>query len=158
VVAGAVVAVTVVLVAAVTAASRAWSTTREDTQRTTASLEATRADIVRTEDDLDTASADRDTARQTLGDRIAALATRRDERDDAQQGLDVVTLLLGQVQSQLAASQADLQLRTSRLDAFNRCLVGVAQALNQAAVNDTNGLLATVRSIEGVCATAGVAL
>jgi hypothetical protein len=47
---------------------------------------------------------------------------------------------------------------TARLDAFDRCLIGVAQALNQAAVNDTGGLMSTIRSVEGACAQAGVAL
>jgi chromosome segregation ATPase len=152
------VVVVVGLVAGVTGARRAWSDTRDATERTEASLRATRSDLARTHDELATATADRREAQTTLGDRVATLATRQDERDDAQHGLDVVTLLLTQVQSQLAASQADLQDRTTRLDAFNRCLVGVAQALNQAAVNDTDGLASTVRGIEGVCAQAGVAL
>jgi hypothetical protein len=148
----------VALVAGVTGARRAWSDTRAATERTEASLHATRSDLARTQDELATATAARHEAQSTLGDRVALLATRQDERDDAQHGLDAVTLLLTQVQSQLSASQADLYERTARLDAFNRCLVGVAQALNQAAVNDTGGLMRTVRGIEGVCAQAGVAL
>ncbi|HEV7758532.1 MAG TPA: hypothetical protein VGO78_06070 [Acidimicrobiales bacterium] len=152
------VVVAVGLVAGVTGARRAWSDTRDATERTEASLHATRSDLARTQDELATATADRHEAQSTLGDRIALLATRQDERDEAQHGLDVVTVLLTQVQSQLAASQADLHDRTARLDAFNRCLVGVAQALNQAAVNDTRGLVATVHGIEDVCAQAGVAL
>jgi hypothetical protein len=156
-IAGAAVAV-VMLVAVVTVASRAWFDTRDATDRTVAELEATRADIRRTDDELASATADRRQAQATLGNQIAALATRQDERDDAQHGLDVVTLLLAQVQAQLAASQADLQDRTTRLDAFNQCLLGVAQALNQAAVHDTNGLISTINGIESVCAQAGVAL
>jgi hypothetical protein len=152
------VVIAVALVAGVTGARRVWSDTRDATERTEASLRATRSDLAHTQDELATATADRHEAQSTLGDRIALLATRQDERDDAQHGLDVVTLLLTQVQSQLAASQADLHDRTVRLDAFNRCLVGVAQALNQAAVNDTRGLASTVHGIEDVCAQAGVAL
>jgi septal ring factor EnvC (AmiA/AmiB activator) len=155
---GGAVLVAVVLVAAVTTARDAWTSTREDTERTTASLESTRADIARTEDDLAAAEDQRDTARQSLGDQVAALATRQDQRDDAQDGLDLVTLALVQAQDQLTASQADLEMRKANLDAFNRCLVGVAQALNQAAVSDTDGLLRTIRGIEGVCTTAGVVL
>ena len=146
------------LAAGVTWSWRAWFATRDATDRTVAALHETQADVARTEDALAAATADRAAAQSTLGEQVAALATRQDQRDDAQHGLDTVTLLLVQVQAQLTASQADLQDRTARLDAFDRCLVGVAQALNQAAVNDTNGLMATVHGIEGVCAQAGVAL
>jgi hypothetical protein len=147
-----------VLVTAMVVAGRAWASTRDATERTNTALADTRADIRRTGDELTIAANDRDAAQATLGDRVAALASRRDERDTAQEGLDVVTLLLFQVQGQLQASQTDLFLSTARLGAFNRCLVGVAQALNQASVNDTGGLAATIRRIEGDCAEAGVEL
>lgn len=147
-----------VLVAGVTVASRAWFSTRDATDRTHASLAATRSDIGRTEDELATATDERLAAQSTLGDQVAALATRQDERDVAQANLDVVTLVLVRAQGELTASQTGLVQDAVRLDAFDRCLVGVAQALNQAAVSDTNGLAATIRDIEGVCAQAGVDL
>jgi septal ring factor EnvC (AmiA/AmiB activator) len=150
--------VAAVLVTTVTVAGRAWFSTRDVTDRTVAELRDTQADVARTEDELAAATDERLAAQSTLGDQVAALVTREDERDDAQDGLDIVTLLLARVQAQLTASQTDLEQRTTRLDAFDRCLVGVAQALNQAAVNDTNGLMSTIRGIEDVCAQAGVAL
>ena len=146
------------LVAAVTVATRAWTSTREATERTTASLAATRSDIDRTEGDLATATDERQAAQSTLGDQVAILALRQDERDDAQRDLDVVSLVLARAQGQLTQSQVGLVQSTARLDAFDRCLIGVAQALNQAAVSDTNGLMSTIRRIEGVCAEAGVVL
>ena len=36
--------------------------------------------------------------------------------------------------------------------------MGVAEALNQAAAGDTNGLGATMREIDGTCAAAGAEL
>lgn len=150
--------VALLLGVAVTVATRAWSSTREATERTRSTLADTRADIRRTESDLATATGERRAAQATLGDQVAALAARRDERDAAQADLDVVTLILAQAQAQLTASQVDLIEGAVRLDAFDRCLVGVAKALNQAAVGDTGGLAATIRGIEGDCAQAGVAL
>jgi septal ring factor EnvC (AmiA/AmiB activator) len=156
-VAAGLVAVALVTVA-VTVATQAWFSTRTASERTTASLTATRAEIRRTEDDLADAADEHRTAQATLGDQVAALADRRDEHAAAQADLDVVTLMLAQVQAQLTASQVDLVESAVRLDAFGRCLVGVAQALNQAAVSDTDGLARTIRGIEGDCARAGVAL
>ena len=75
-----------------------------------------------------------------------------------QRNLDVVTLVLTRAQGQLTQSQVGLVQSAVRLDAFDRCLIGVAQALNQAAVSDTRGLAATIDRIEGVCAEAGVVL
>jgi hypothetical protein len=141
----------------VTVASRAWTSTREATDRTNASLAATRADIGRTEAELATATDERITAQSTLGDHIAVLATRQDERDASQDALDVVKLVLVQAQGQLNESQVGLVQSTARLGAFDRCMIGVAQALNQAAVNDPT-LMNTIRAIEGDCAQAGVAL
>lgn len=146
-----------VLVVAVTVASRAWTSTREATDRTNASLAATRADIGRTEDQLATATDERIAAQSTLGDQVAALATRQDERDASQDALDVVTLVLARAQGELSASQVGLVQSTARLGAFDGCMIGVARALNQAAVNDPT-LMNTIRAIEGDCAQAGVTL
>ncbi len=62
------------------------------------------------------------------------------------------------MEAQLDAATADLEDRTTRLDALDRCLLGVAGALNQVAVGDTDTLAATVSSIEGTCARAGAVL
>ena len=65
---------------------------------------------------------------------------------------------LADLQAQLSASSADLAASTGRLATLQECLVGVAEALNQAAAGDTNGLATTVREIEGTCAAAGAEL
>jgi cytochrome c556 len=73
-------------------------------------------------------------------------------------GLDDVVDVLEGLEAQLAAARTDLEQRQARLEAFDRCLLGVAQALNQAAVSDVDGLVTTVGAIEADCAAAGVAL
>ncbi len=107
---------------------------------------------------MDTATADLDAQQATLGDELATLDTRRSEADAAQDTLDSTSLLLTALRAQLSEATADLEVRTTRLDALELCLVGVAEALNQAAVGDTAGLAATVRDVEGRCTEAGVDL
>ena len=148
----------VVVVVGLGVAARVWAGTRDATERAAATLHDTRAELARTRHDVDTASADLDAEQATLGDELATLDTRRSEADAAQDTLDSTSLLLTELRAQLSEATADLEDRTTRLDALELCLVGVAEALNQAAVGDTAGLMATVRDVEGQCAEAGVDL
>jgi chromosome segregation ATPase len=151
----------VVVVAAIVGvgvAARAWFDTRDETERTEATLHDTRDELARTRDDLDTADVQLEEVRTTLDDELATLGVRRSERDAAQEALDAASLVLVDLEAQLEAATADLEDRTTHLDALDRCLLGVAEALNQAAVGDTGGLAATVSGIEGTCAEAGAEL
>ena len=139
-------------------AVRWWDGTRDATARARSELRTTEADIGDVEDEL----ADAETVRQgeaaRLADELVTLSARRDERDAVREGLDSLVTTLTDLEAQLSAAKADLENRQARLAAFDRCLLGVAQALNQASVADVNGLADTVDGIEGDCAAAGVAL
>jgi hypothetical protein len=137
---------------------RAWIDTRDATERTTASLRDTRAELAQARDDLAGASADLGVARDALEDDLITLDLRESERDAAQANFETIERMLDDAEAQLAASSADLDDRTRRLDALNRCLVGVSQALNQAAVADTDGMAVTIDRIEATCAEAGALL
>ena len=65
---------------------------------------------------------------------------------------------MAELQGRLAASTADLAASTWRLATLQECLVGVAEALNQAAAGDTGGLGTTMREIDGTCAARGRAV
>jgi septal ring factor EnvC (AmiA/AmiB activator) len=152
------VVVVVVTVVGVGVATRAWFETRDATDRAAAALRDTQNELARTRDDLATATVELEAGRVTLGSELATLAARQSEREAAQGTFDATSLLLADLEAQLEAATADLEDRTARLDALDRCLVGVAEALNQAAVGDTDGLAATVRSVEDTCAEAGAEL
>lgn len=137
---------------------RAWFGTRDATTRTVAELHDTRTELARVEDDLDAALADLADAQATLSDGLTARDARRSERDAAQRALDEAIALLGDAQAKLATSRTELLNQTATLDAFDRCLQGVSEALNQIAVGDTSGFRATISGVEGVCATAGASL
>jgi chromosome segregation ATPase len=156
--AGLIAASIVLLLVSVGVARRAWLDTRDATDRTVADLHDTRAELAQARDDLATANAEYDATVAKLSEELGALGVRRDESEVAQQSLDDVELVLAELEAQLAVAEADLGNRTSRLDAFERCLVGVVEVLNQAAVSDTDGLAATLRRIGGTCAEAGVTL
>jgi len=136
----------------------AWLDTRAATDRTGADIRFTRGELAQVRDDLAAATALYDEAQSSLGDELEALVARRDESEVAQASLDAVNQVLAELEAQLAVAEADLGSRTSRLEAFDRCLVGVVEVLNQVAVSDTDGLATTLGRIGGVCAEAGVVL
>jgi septal ring factor EnvC (AmiA/AmiB activator) len=146
------------VLAGVTVFARSWIATGDATDRARADLEETRGDLARTRDDVVAATEELEAVRAALAEDLATLTIRRDERDAARAGLDAANLVLTQSQAQLDASTTDLQDRTTRLGALEECLLGVAEALNQAAVGDSGGALETVRGVEGPCGTAGVSL
>ncbi|HEY8548119.1 MAG TPA: hypothetical protein VIL36_23840 [Acidimicrobiales bacterium] len=137
---------------------RWWDGTRDRLADTRADLRTTEADIGDVEDRLDEAEAVRQERAARLAAELVTLAERRDERDEVREGLDSLLVTLTDLETQLAAAKADLEARQTRLAAFDRCLLGVAQALNQASVSDVRGLIRTVEGIEGDCTAAGVEL
>jgi len=60
--------------------------------------------------------------------------------------------------SQTALSTADLAERENLLQSLDRCVRGVVEGLNQAAVGDIAGLDATLVDVEDTCASAGAIL
>jgi septal ring factor EnvC (AmiA/AmiB activator) len=139
-------------------AVRWWDGTRDATARARSELRAAEADIGDVEDELAAAETVRRGEAARLADELATLAARRDERDAVREGLDSLLVTLTDLEAQLSLAKADLEDRQARLAAFDRCLLGVAQALNQASVADVDGLADTVGAIEGACTAAGVTL
>jgi chromosome segregation ATPase len=152
-----VLAATAVL-AAVVLVGRDWLTTDRATERADDRVRETRQQLQATRADHDAAVAEVEALRAALEADLATLMTRRDERAAAQGNADAASAALADLQAQLSASTADLAASTGRLATLQECLVGVAEALNQAATGDTNGLARTVREIEGTCAAAGAEL
>lgn len=156
--AGLIAAAILLVVLVVGTTGEAWLDTRAATARTGDEISATRAELAQARNDLASATAEYDEAQSSLGDELGALVARRDESEVAHETLDAVNRALTDLEAQLAAAEADLGNRTSRLAAFDRCLVGVVEMLNQVAVSDLDGLAATLSGIDGVCAEAGVEL
>lgn len=137
---------------------RAWFGTRDATDRAEASLRHTDDEISATRDDLTAADSELGDEVATLADGIDTLTVRRGESDVVARELAAAEAVLRDLEDQLAVARLDLAGRQNRLEAFDQCLVGVAEALNQIAVSDIDGLAATVRRIESTCTEAGVAL
>ena len=139
-------------------AVRWWDGTRDATAEARSELRSTEADIAAVEDELVAAENVRRGEAARLSDELETLSARRDERDAVRDGLDSLVATLTDLEAQLTAARADLENRQARLAAFDRCLLGVAQALNQASVSDVDGLVTTVDAIEDDCTAAGVEL
>ena len=148
---------TAVLVGAVLV-GRDWVATARATDRADADLRDARQDLAATRDDHAAAVEEVDALRATLQADLATLAARRVEQEAAQGAADAAGAALTDLEDQLASSRADLAASTGRLATLQQCLVGVAEALNQAAAGDASGLAETVRDIEGTCAAAGAQL
>ena len=152
-----VVAVAVLLAGAVLV-GRDWLATNRATERAEDRLREVRHDLGVTSDDHAAAVVEVEALRDTLAADLATLTTRQGEQEAAQGAADATSAALAELQGLLAASTADLATSTDRLSTLQECLVGVAEALNQAAAGDTNGLGATMREIEGTCSAAGAEL
>jgi chromosome segregation ATPase len=135
-----------------------WLATNRATERTDDRLRVTRDELEVARGDHDAAVAEVEALRAALAAELATLTTRQEERAAAQGTADATSAALTDLQGALSASTADLAASTGRLATLQKCLVGVAEALNQAAAGDTNGLATTVREIEGTCAAAGAEL
>lgn len=138
--------------------ARAWADMRDDTSRTIVAVRDTHRDIDRARNDLATATVRLEAERAMLDGELATLAARQKARAAAEDTLATTERQLAVIEAQLAAATADLAERRVRLDVFERCLAGVAKALNQAAVSDTDGLAATLAGVEGTCTEAGAPL
>jgi hypothetical protein len=89
---------------------------------------------------------------------LATLDTREGERDAAAGALATAKDRLATLRAELAAATADLADREDQLEGLDRCVRGVVEGLNQAAVGDLDGLDATLADIEDTCASAGARL
>lgn len=137
---------------------RDWLAVRQADDRAGVELRATRDDLDAARADHSATVAEVEALRATLEAELATLALRQGETAAAQGNADAAGATLTALQGQLASSSAELAASEGRLDTLQRCLLGVAEGLNQVAVGDPRGLSVTLRDIEGVCAEAGAEL
>jgi chromosome segregation ATPase len=151
-----VVAIALLVVAAV--GVRAWYDTRDEFDRTAAAVRDTRNELAGSRNDLAGAIADLRAQRAALHAGLATLDTREGERDAAEGALTTAKNRLAELRAELAAATADLAARENLLQGLDRCVRGVVEGLNQAAVGDIAGLDATLLDVEDTCAAAGARL
>jgi chromosome segregation ATPase len=151
----------VALVAAVVgtaAGARVWFDTGEEIDWTAAAVRDTRSDLTAARTDLAGAVADLEEQRAALHAGLARLDTREGERDAAEGALASAKNRLAELRAELDAATADLADRERLLQVLDRCVRGVIEGLNQAAVGDIAGLDATLVGVEDTCASAGAIL
>jgi hypothetical protein len=137
---------------------RSWLAIQRDDDRAGADLRATQDEVDAVRAEHEAAVADVEALRVALEADLATLAARQAETATAQGNSDAAAATLTDLQGQLASSSAELAASSGRLGTLQRCLVGVAEGLNQVAVGDPRGLSETLRVIEGTCAAAGAQL
>ena len=154
-----------VLVAALVAAvvgtavgARAWFDTRDEMDRTAAAVGDTRSDLTTARSDRAGAIADLEKQQAALHAGLATLDARERERDTAEGALATARNRLAELRAELDAATADLAERERVLQFLDRCVRGVVEGLNQAAVGDIAGLDATLVGVEDTCASAGAIL
>jgi chromosome segregation ATPase len=138
--------------------ARAWFDTREELDRTAAAVRDTRNDLTAARTDLAGAIAGLRERRAALHAGLATLDTREGERDAAEGALATAKNRLAELRAELDAATADLAERENLLHVLDRCVRGVVEGLNQAAVGDVAGLDATLLGVEDTCASAGAIL
>jgi uncharacterized protein (DUF3084 family) len=138
--------------------ARAWFDTREELDRTAAAVRDMRNDLTAARTDLAGAIADLRERRAALHAGLATLDTREGERDAAEGALATAKNRLAGLRAELDAATADLAERENLLQVLDRCVRGVVEGLNQAAVGDVAGLDATLLGVEDTCASAGAIL
>ncbi len=138
--------------------ARAWFQTRDQFDDTAAAVRETRSELAGARLDLAGAIAHLRAERAALHTGLATLDAREGERDAAEGALATAKNRLAEVRAELAAATADLAEREDRLQHLDRCVRGVVEGLNQAAVGDIAGLDATLAGIEDTCASAGANL
>jgi chromosome segregation ATPase len=136
----------------------AWLDTRQELDQTAAALRDTRSDLTAARTDLAGAIADLTEQRAALHAGLATLDTREGERDAAEGALATAKNRLAELRAELDAATADLAERERLLQVLDRCVRGVVEGLNQAAVGDIAGLDATLVGVEDTCASAGAFL
>jgi chromosome segregation ATPase len=135
--------------------ARAWFDTRDEIDRTTAAVRDTRVELAGARQTLAGAIADLRAQRAALHAGLATLDTREGERDAAEEALATAENRLAELRAELAVATADLAERENLLQSLDRCVRGVVEGLNQAAVGDIAGLEATLAGVEDTCASAG---
>jgi chromosome segregation ATPase len=148
------VAVLVAAVVGTAVGARAWFDTREEIDRTAAAVRDTRNDLTAARTELASAIADLREQRAALHAGLATLDTREGERDAAEGALATAKNRLAELRAELDAATADLAERERLLQVLDRCVRGVVEGLNQAAVADLAGLDATLVGVEDTCASA----
>lgn len=143
-------------VVVVAVATRAWVVTRDATARARDDLDDTSAQVERAQADLDAANGRLAAVRATLSGEDWTLDLRESEQATIQAQLDEMEAVLTDLEAALAVDFTDLAAGTTQLDALERCLIGVAGALNQVSVGDTAGVARTLGAIHDSCAQAGV--
>jgi chromosome segregation ATPase len=131
-----------------------WSRTRSDQHRIDTELAAVRKQLDARDKELRTAGVARDDARASLTVAQQQLARSRSAASLAHTQLVARNHELSRKRSVLTSTITDLQHRFVQLANLNTCLAGAAKALNQAAVSDTNGMAATLQSVETQCGAA----
>jgi len=138
--------------------ARAWFDTRDEIDRTATAVSETRRELDGARDDLAGALAQLEAERARMRTGLATLDTREGERDAAEGTLATTKDRLAELRAELAAATADLAEREGQLVGLDRCVRGVVEGLNQAAVHDITGLDATLADIEDTCGPAGADL
>ena len=138
--------------------ARAWFDTRDEIDRTTAAVRDTRVELAGARQSLAGAIADLRAQRAALHAALATLDTREGERDAAEGARATAESRLAELRAELAVATADLAERENLLQSLDRCVRGVVEGLNQAAVGDIAGLDATLAGVEDTCASAGAIL
>jgi chromosome segregation ATPase len=152
------VAVLVAAVVGTAVGARAWFDTHDEMDQTAAAVRDTRSDLTTARRDLAGAIADLEEQRAALHAGLATLDTREGERDAAEGALATAKNRLAELRAELDAATADLAERERLLQVLDRCVRGVVEGLNQAAVGDIAGLDATLVGVEDTCASAGAIL
>jgi chromosome segregation ATPase len=152
------VAALIATVVGIAVGGRVWIDTRQELDQTAAAVRDTRNDLTAARTDLAGAIADLREQRAALHAGLAALDTREAERDAADVALATAKNRLAELRAELAAATADLAERERLLQALDRCVRGVVEGLNQAAVGHVAGLDATLVGVDDTCASAGAIL
>lgn len=147
--------IAIVAVGSIGVGARAWFDTRDESDRTAAEVRETRSHLAGARDDLVGANADLRAQRAALHAGLATLDAREGERDAAEAALATAENRLAELRAELAAATTDLAERENLLQALDRCVRGVVEALNQAAVGDIVGVDASLAGVEAPCALAG---
>lgn len=115
---------------------------------------ATRGSIGRTDASL---SAVHDRTRLVLADLATTdreLLVARTQQSGLLAALHQIDAELTSTDDRLSTTRYILGQETARVDQLNACLNGVVEALNQLSVNDTNGAVASLTSVQPTCGKA----
>ncbi len=135
-----------------------WTDVRDDMRAVEGDLAATAADLDGTSVKIVHRYTTLAEVRADLAASEDALRRRTEERDAledrviaGQASLDKTNGLIGDRSSELGQREANLAL-------LSRCFVGASEALNQIAVADLSGFVATLQEVESACSSARAVL